>query len=226
MTLILDPSKTFSPAISSVTPNAISSPVSGDGAALSDLPDGLTVNAFGRHLSLVNPSQSPTSLMVEEKGSTIPAICCQSSSISFESLNLTLSLASKLQKRLQKDGSIYSSPLLKFKSTPLDRLYCQLDCSEQTTNESGYFGWPTPAARDGRDISRSNAFVSQRRRHSPSLATVFLERGGLWTMITNLYCLAMGYPLSWNEARLKGMEMQSSRKLQRNSSRRGDLCER
>lgn len=206
--------------ILSATPNVISSPVLGDGAVLSDLPDGLPANQFGPLLYPVNPFRSPMSLTGEERESTIPDTYCPPLSVSFESLALTSSLANKLQKRLIGDGSTNSSVALSFKSTPLGQSYCQLDCSGPIISGKDYFGWPTPAARDGRDISRSNAFLSQRKRHSPSLATVFLERGGLWTMITNLYCLAMGYPLSWNELRLKASVTLSSRKSQRVLSKR------
>jgi hypothetical protein len=45
---------------------------------------------------------------------------------------------------------------------------------------------PTPAARDFRDLSAGKAFLSQRKRHSPSLATKLLERGVHWTMLDGL----------------------------------------
>ena len=68
------------------------------------------------------------------------------------------------------------------------------------TNESGYSLLPTPNARDFRDVSRSRAFLSQRRRHSPSLATTLLEAGADWTQLPHIYSAAMGFPREWSGA--------------------------
>ncbi len=57
---------------------------------------------------------------------------------------------------------------------------------------------PTPAARDFRDLSAGKAFLSQRKRHSPSLATKLLERGVHWTMLSTAYEVAMGFPSQWS----------------------------
>lgn len=57
---------------------------------------------------------------------------------------------------------------------------------------------PTPAARDYRDVSKGKAFLSQRKRHSPSLATVLLESGIHWSRLSEAYENAMGFPLQWS----------------------------
>jgi hypothetical protein len=57
---------------------------------------------------------------------------------------------------------------------------------------------PTPAARDYRDLSAGKAFLSQRKRHSPSMATRLLERGVSWTAISTAYEVAMGLPSQWS----------------------------
>jgi hypothetical protein len=62
-----------------------------------------------------------------------------------------------------------------------------------TTSATGFISLPTPCARDGKDISRSNAFLSQRKRHSPSLATRLLDSGHSWRVITAARSRARGY---------------------------------
>ena len=71
---------------------------------------------------------------------------------------------------------------------------------------------PTPAARDFRDLSAGKAFLSQRRRHSPSLATKLLERGVHWTMLSTAYEVAMGFPSQWSAGESSPSEMRLSRK--------------
>lgn len=60
--------------------------------------------------------------------------------------------------------------------------------------------WPTPAARDGKDLSRSSAFLSAKLRHQPSMATRLLTLGAHWTVVSQVYDLAMGFPLFWSAA--------------------------
>ncbi len=76
---------------------------------------------------------------------------------------------------------------------------------------------PTPAARDFRDLSAGKAFLSQRKRHSPSLATRLLERGVHWTMLSTAYEVAMGFPSQWSDAGLSPLEMRSYLKSQKQS---------
>jgi hypothetical protein len=75
--------------------------------------------------------------------------------------------------------------------------------------ESGLL--PTPAARDFRDLSAGEAFLSQRRRHSPSLATKLLERGVHWSMISQAYEVAMGFPSCHTAVELDRSEIRLSR---------------
>jgi hypothetical protein len=76
---------------------------------------------------------------------------------------------------------------------------------------------PTPAARDYRDLSKGEAYLSARRRHSPSLATKLLELGVHWTAIGTAYELAMGYPSQWSVAELSHAATPSSRKCRKPS---------
>lgn len=76
---------------------------------------------------------------------------------------------------------------------------------------------PTPAARDFRDISKGEAFLSQRKRHSPSMATQLLERGVHWTAISTAYEIAMGFPFQWTVSGSKPSETPSSRRSRKRS---------
>lgn len=170
------------------------------------------VDASGPQAARANPSALLRSHMAERKASAMSVIYGRISTGSSPSAALQQSLANKFLARFHGDGGIERPWTLKPRTTPARRLYCQLVPSALTTKEKGFYGVPTPAARDGRDISRSTIFLSQRKRHSPSLAIVFLERGGSWMAITAAYCLTMGYPLPWNEARPRATATRSSPK--------------
>ena len=194
------------------TSSAISSPVSEAGAPACELQDGPMIDLFGQALCHASPTASLQSLMAERKASAITGISGRFSSPSPASCALQGSMASRLQQLLSGDGGTAQPWTLRAKDTPLRRAYCEVTPVAQTTKGSGSTGWPTPAARDGKDISRSNAFLSQRLRHSPSMATRLLGRGESWQAITLIYCLAMGYPSQWNDARPKDTVTPSSRK--------------
>lgn len=70
---------------------------------------------------------------------------------------------------------------------------------ERSTGEIDGGCWATPNARDGKDLSRTKAFLAARERHSPSLATIALINGLEWTNVVSLYENAMGYAFSWTE---------------------------
>jgi hypothetical protein len=59
---------------------------------------------------------------------------------------------------------------------------------------------PTPNARDGKDLSRTTAFLAARSRHSPSLSTEALMAGVAWQNVAHLYEMAMGFPAQWTDA--------------------------
>src|SRR6516164_568041 len=209
----------FDQRISEDSDNAISSPGSGDGRLPFDSPDGPTTEKSGRGVAPVSRGQTPTYGKVAAKATPIPAIFGLRGSGSGASAAVTLALQSRLRRRFGEVGWTKCSATWNRLITPAGRLVCLRAVSEQIMGADAYGGWPTPTARDGKDISRSNAFLSQRRRHSPSLATRLLERGAPWQVITAIYCLAMGYPSSWNETRLGATETALSRKSRQPSSR-------
>jgi len=68
----------------------------------------------------------------------------------------------------------------------------------RTTRANDFSSWPTPAARDGKDLSTTKAYLSARLRHSPSMATTLLMSGRLWHEVAPMYAAAMGFPSQWN----------------------------
>ncbi len=207
--------KTSDQVNSSALPNVISSLALGDGVTLCGSQGGQMSNPFG-------PAPAPANLsprQAKEQGRLMSGTCGPHGSISSKSATLQRSLANRLKQRFDLDGSILFKMTWKEKATPAGRQLCQLMRSERTIKGSGYGGWPTPNARDGKDLSRTTAYLAARERHSPSLTTVLLGRGTPWPAVAPIYCLAMGYPLQWNEARLNAWEMPSSRKLPKRSSK-------
>lgn len=196
------------------THNATSSRGLEDGLMLSGSLNGQTINQCGREAHHVNLGQMPMSSgLGSETNVTLPHISPASS----ESASLQSSLENRLRERYAKDGLIHSLQIWKRSVTPAGRQYCQLSATAQSMNAKEFIGWATPNARDGKDISRSNAFLASRARHSPSMATRLLSAGVIWTQLMNFYCLAMGYPLDWNDCSPKDLEMLSSRKSRRSS---------
>ena len=220
------PQETLTSATSEMSPgpsspdirNAISLQELADGPSPSVSPDGPTIDLFGQPVSPANRTVLARSHMAAQKVRKTTGTYSPFSPRSLPSASLQSSLESRLRAQLNGGGSTKHSGRWKTLVTPAGRPLCQLLLSARDMSENGFVGWPTPAARDGRDISRSNAFLSQRQRHSPSMATRLLEQGAPWRVITAIYCLAMGYPSQWNVAGPTATEMQSSRKSRRNLS--------
>lgn len=173
---------------------------------------------FGQAPAPASHTASEALPMAARKASAMKGIYGRISSGSSESTNLTRSLANKYLRQL--DGAGGTKPLWtwKAKRTPVRRLFFELTPTEHYTSENDSTLWRTPAARDGKDISTSTAFLSQRTRHAPSLATHLLNLGASWEAISLGYCLAMGFPSKWNDTRPMLTAAQLSRKSQRRSS--------
>lgn len=149
-------------------PNVISSPVSESGAMPCDLPDGQTASPYGRDHALASLSHR----QAKEKGLTILATSGQRGFISSRSVDLALSLESKLRARTALLGSTLYSMTWKVNTTPQRRLIYALVASARRTSASDCFllakGWATPAARDYRF---ANAKSFQERGGSRNLQT-------------------------------------------------------
>lgn len=199
------------------TSSVISSPVSVDGAEPCVSPDGLTLDLFGQVLAPVN--RSALEQLTKHKEQAITAIFGRAFPNSLASANLQSSLENRLETQFLGLGGTEPRWILKRKLTPLRQQYSEVMQSARYTSARGSTGWPTPVARDGKDVSRFNAFLSQRQRHSPSMATKLLEAGVPWQAIGPIYCLAMGYPSKWFASLLKALGTQSSRKSPLSSSK-------
>lgn len=210
----------FSPETSEASSSAISSPAAADGLRGFVGLHGQTIVSAGLEAVLVSRGATPTYGRVAAKATPIRGIFGLRGFGSYASAALQSSLENKLRQRFAVVGSTKCSATWNQLGTPAGRLVYLRAVSEQIMVGGAYGGWPTPTARDGKDISRSNAFLSQRQRHSPSLATRLLERGVSWQAVTPIYCLAMGYPLSWNETRSACSVTRSSRKSRKSSSKR------
>lgn len=199
------------------TSNAISSPELASGPMHSDLLEWQIPNPSGPVPAPANHSVL-LPLRGNENNSKMKDIYGPSGQSLLLQNALNESLESRFPADLDLNGSISSRTTWKTKTTPLRRQFCQLALSPITSGTDN-FSLPTPCARDGRDISTSNAFLSQRKRHSPSLATRILESGAPWQVITSIYCLAMTLPLEWNAARPRVTATQLLRKSRQNSSK-------
>lgn len=200
-----------------VTRSAISSPGSASGRTHFGSPDGLTTDLFGP--VPVRASRSPLQPShTSGNGSKIIDIYPRHGCGLSASADLTRALANRLEVATARRGSMTFSITWKHTTTPAGRLLPAQLVRALTISEGGFTSLPTPCARDGRDISRSNAFLSQRKRHSPSLATRLLDSGHSWRVITAAYCLAMNLPLLWNAAAPADTATQSTRKRQKSSS--------
>lgn len=84
---------------------------------------------------------------------------------------------------MMRSGKLYRRPQL---ALPI----CVSECGS----------WPTPAARDGKDLSKLGAFSASAARKSPSMATRLLLLGASWVAVSASYEMSMGFPLGWSAA--------------------------
>lgn len=188
--------------------NTTSSPASADGLSLSASPDGLTVAQCELAPAPANPSASQGECWRKK----IIATSGRYSVTLSPSASLQKRLESRLRARLDYNGSKPSRKIWKAVVTPSQRRFCQLALTVRDMSASESSGLPTPAARDGKDLSSTTAYLASRARHSPSLATRLLALGANWKQVASAYCLAMGYPLAWLDAHSKASATPSSPK--------------
>lgn len=198
--------------------NATSSQASGAGPTHSDLRECQTMNPSGLEAAHASRGAKEISRRKVAEDLATRGIYGRRGMGSSMSIALQSSLESRLRTQWEKDGGTSLPAIWKKRITPAGRSYCQLALTVRTMRGKDCSGWPTPAARDGKDLSRSNAHLAARARHSPSIVTRLLVLGAPWPVISLIYCLAMGYPSAWHEGRLRAMAMQSSLKSRRRSS--------
>jgi len=127
------------------TCSATSSPVLVAGATPCVLPDGPTIDLFGRVVAPASPSApqalKKAPLMIDTSGLF--------GSISSASAALELSLVSRLKQRLTTDGSILFNLIWKVKATPAGRQVYRLRASARRTLDKDCGSWPTPNTPSG-----------------------------------------------------------------------------
>ena len=185
--------------ISMVTSSATSSPASPAGVSPSNAQAYLQTDLFGQEAVPVRPFPAPES----RKASRTSETCGQSFSGSSASAALNGCLASRLRELCDTVGSTVYSQTWREKATPSGLRYWAHTARAPTTSDKDCTGWPTPNARDGKDLSKSNAHLAARLRHTPSTVTMLLTRGRPWWAISQIYGRMMGFDYRWHEAKLK-----------------------
>ena len=134
----------------------------------SSLQDGRQMSLFGRDPVLVNRSRS-----LERKGAqTTNDTCGLSGSSSSPSAGLQQSLENRLQALLDVNGSLEYVLTWKHWDMPSGPPICALRASARRTSDNGCFGWPTPQACEGPNMStnRGERHGGRRGRKTPQAA--------------------------------------------------------
>lgn len=141
----------YTPATSTDSRSAISSPESACGHTPFAALGGLTISQFGQALVPANLSAR----QAKAAGLMTSGICGPRSTTSSHSASLASSLASRLQVRTALLGSTLCKLTWKQRATPSGRLIYALRASVRPTGDNGSggleSGWPTPNARDWKD---------------------------------------------------------------------------
>ena len=156
------------------TLNAISSPVSGDGAVLSDLPDGLTVARFGLQVAPANLSARQAKAL----GLLMSGIYGPPSIGSSLTPGLSELLANKLRVSLDSLGSTLFKLTWKTRVTPEGRSISALRASGLRTSGNAYTSVPTPCTQDGPNGGPSQG--ADRLPGAASLSTVTTPSARDW----------------------------------------------
>ena len=135
--------------------SATSSPGSASGATHSDRPAGPMTGLSGPapvHASL-------SARQAREKGLMTSGICGPPSTGSSASVDLTESLVSRLQAKLESLGSTLYRLTWKQRTTPAGRLHFRLAASVRRIKDSVCTGWPTTTGKDGNSSARHGNMI-------------------------------------------------------------------
>lgn len=131
-------------------PSAISSPGSESGVTRSEVPDGQMIGPPGQDHAPVNLSAR----QAKEKGLLTSGTYGLHSTGSFASVDLMLSLASRLRAETACAGSTLFNLIWKQRRMPSGRSICALRASVRRTSDSGFSSWPTPRAEEAEHSGR------------------------------------------------------------------------
>lgn len=180
------------------THNAISLPESADGATPCGLLDGKMKDLFGQEVA----PASHSALQGPSVAAKMNATYGLRSSGSSASVGLTLSLASKLQARLDSRGSTMFALTWKMRDTPLRRQICQLAALAHPTKDSDCSGWLTPRARGDAGGARWRVGMA---KNLEDQARIFASMRGLpdsevarLSLSATFVRRLMGYPAEWD----------------------------
>jgi hypothetical protein len=136
------------PKTSTDTPSATSSQESAGGVSPCNLQNGTQLGLFGQEAA----HASRSAVQAKAKEPTMNDTYGLSSPGSSASASLQQSLASKLQARLDVNGSMEYRLTWKTWVTPQQRQICALRASTPRISAKDYFGWPTPNAGPQNDM--------------------------------------------------------------------------
>lgn len=207
---------TCSPQTLTATHNVTSSRESADGVTPCALPDGLTIDLFGRPLAHASRSVEQGSRKAQATVATSGLLSIGSS----QSETLTHSLVSRLQERLASIGSTVYVQTWKRKRTPLGRLFWEHTASAPHTSDSGYTGLrlPTIVAAESKGTSRKRFLGSPHFRGAKMSEGLRLCEDDPTYLSPWFAALVMGFPMAWQAC--MDTAMQSFPKSRRNSSKR------
>ena len=149
----------------------------------------------GLEVVLVSPFLPPEN----EEDLKIQDTCGQTSSDSSQSADLQLCLESRLRVRMAEFGSQEYVLIWKHWDMQSGQPICALRASRHRTSDRDCIGWPTPSARDYRDLSKKGvAYAASRICHQPSTVTTAYIRGFVTPQIPALLNRLMGYLPQWD----------------------------
>jgi hypothetical protein len=138
--------------------NAISSPVSADGATPSASRCSQTIDLFGQDHAPASPSPQPE----KAKHQAMNATSGPNGSDLSEQFDRQSSLANKLKRQLDGVGSTLFTLTWKRKATPLGRPYYQLAASARRTSDNDCGSWATPVGQQANGTPE--AFLERKRK--------------------------------------------------------------
>ncbi len=211
--------------------NATSSPESADGVALSNSPTGQPISRSGLGVALVSPSAQRGAKKGERtKGISGPSLPSLS-----PSADLSTSLASRLQARLDTVGSMEYMQTWRLRNTPSGRQYWAHTASALRTCGNGFTGWPTPTCYNREDTVEARAERGKKYGFGPALTLPMAAQmvevpvgqtlnscptgtGSRGVLSPEHLRWLMGFPAEWGYC--GATAMQSCQKSRKPSSRR------
>ena len=152
-------------------PSATSLPGSASGATHSDRRVGQTTDPCGPALAHANLSAR----QAKEKGFLTSGTCGPPSTGSSASVDLTESLVSRLQARLESLGSTLYRLTWKQRTTPAGQSHFRLAASVRRTNDSVCTGWLTPNRRDANSEKPEAAEREMNRKHAGGMPNLTVQ---------------------------------------------------